>query len=58
MQMQALEACGGDSFCLFDIAAAEKMEGRISTFTASQELEKLLKFLDQVDEHSIFTLIL
>ena len=58
MQMQALEACGGDSFCLFDMAATGRMEVRISTFAASQELEKLLKFLDQVDEHSIFTLIL
>ena len=50
MQMQALEACGGDNFCLFDMAATGRMEVSISTFAASQELEKLLKFLDQVDE--------
>ena len=41
MQMQAFEACGGDSFCLFDIAATGRMEVGLSTLAASQELEEI-----------------
>ena len=43
MQMQALEACGGDSFCLFDIAATGRMEVGLSTLVASQELEEIIE---------------
>ena len=43
MQMQALEACGGDSFCLFDIAATGRMEVGLSTLAASQELEEIIE---------------
>ena len=43
MQMQAIEACGGDSFCLFDIAATGRMEVGLSTLAASQELEEIIE---------------
>ena len=43
MEMQALEACGGDNFCLFDIAATGRMEVGLSTLAASQELEEIIE---------------
>lgn len=43
IQTEALEACGGDTFCLFDIAATGRMEVGLSTLSASQELEDIIE---------------
>ena len=43
LQMEALEVCGDDSFCLFDVAVTERMEVGLSTLAASQELAEIVQ---------------
>ena len=43
LEDQASELCGGDTFCLYDIAATGRVEIGLSTLQGSQEFESILE---------------
>ena len=44
LERAAVELCGEDEFCLFDIAATGNTEIGLSTLQTSQRLEELINF--------------
>ena len=41
LEEDAREICGGDTFCLFDIAATKRIDIGISTMQGNQDLERI-----------------
>ena len=54
LEMEAVEICGEDMFCLFDIAATGNSEIGLSTLHTSQRLEEFI-LLTAPSENLLYT---
>ena len=43
LEQQAMQACGDDVFCLFDVATTNRMDIGLSTLDGSQSFDELVK---------------
>lgn len=43
LEQQAMETCGDDVFCLFDVATTGRMDIGLSTLNGSQDFDELVK---------------
>ena len=48
-----METCGGDIFCLFDVAATGRMDIGLSTLNGSQNFDELVKLSYPGNEYYI-----
>ena len=42
LEQQAIETCGDDTFCIFDVATTGRMDIGMSTLNGSQDFEELV----------------